>query len=99
MTYNLQIEEAVKKIREIGAKQVLIQLPDGLKPKATEIAAHLERETQASIVIWADSCWGVCDTPVGINNLGFDLLIQFGHSTSLKPQPGGQVIGFNINYQ
>lgn len=92
MVYNLQIEEAIKKIKELEAKQVLIQLPDGLKPKATEIAERLEKETQANIVIWADSCWGVCDTPVGIQNLGFDLLVQFGHSTSLKPQPGGQVI-------
>ncbi len=95
MVYDLELGEAVKKIKEIKAQQVLIQLPDGLKPRATEIASYLEKETKANIIIWADSCWGVCDTPVGINNLGFDLLIQFGHSTSLKPQPGGQVIKIN----
>lgn len=95
MSYNLQLEEAIKKIKENNAKQVLIQLPDGLKPRATEIAKELEKETKANIIIWADSCWGICDTPLGINNLGFDLLIQFGHSTSLKPQPGGQVIKIN----
>ena len=90
--YNLQLNQAIKSIKESKAKNVLIQIPDGLKPRATEIAEYLENNTKANITIWADSCWGVCDTPVGINNLNFDLLLQFGHSTSLKPQPGGQVI-------
>ena len=55
-------------------------MPDGLKPKAAEIAAILEEKTQASIIIWMDSCFGSCDIPLELKNLKVDLLIHFGHS-------------------
>ncbi len=76
MAYNLNLEKAVKKIKETKAKTVCIQLPSGLKPKATEIASKLEKETGAKIIIWAGSCFGACDIP----NVKADLLIQWGHS-------------------
>lgn len=78
--YNLELEKAIDKIKKEKAKLVCIQLPDGLKPKAKEIAEKLEAETNADIVIWMSSCFGACDIPAHIEKLGFDLLIQFGHS-------------------
>jgi len=80
MTYNLEIEKAVKKIKELKAKKVCIQLPDGLKPKAKEITDELEQKTKAEITIWLGSCYGACDLPFYIDRFGFDLLIQWGHS-------------------
>ena len=76
--YNLELNKAAEKINKENAKLVCIQLADGLKPKAKEIADTLEKETNAKIVIWMASCFGACDTP-NIEKLGFDLLIQFGH--------------------
>lgn len=78
--YNLELEKAVDKIKRENAKLVCIQLADGLKPKAKEIAEKLEAETGAEVVIWMSSCFGACDIPKHIGKLGFDLLIQFGHS-------------------
>jgi len=75
--YNLELEKAVKEIKKNKAKTVLIQLPDGLKPKATEIASFLEENTKATIFIWLDSNFGSCDIP---NVKDIDLLIHFGHS-------------------
>lgn len=75
-TYELELEKAVKEIRKQKARKVCIQLPDGLKPRATEIASYLEEETKAEIIIWAGSCFGSCDIP----NVEADLLIQWGHS-------------------
>ena len=77
MDYDLELDKCVNKIKKQKAKKVLIQLPDGLKPKASEIAKYLEEKTKANIFIWLNSCYGACDIP-NIKNM--DLIIQFGHS-------------------
>ncbi len=80
MTYDLELDNAVAKIKAEDAKTVCIQLPDGLKPRAQDIQEHLEKNTDARILIWAGSCYGACDLPVEVNNMGVDLLIQWGHA-------------------
>ena len=77
MAYDLELNKAIKEIKKQKAKSVLIQLPDGLKPRAKEIADTLEKQTKAKILIWLGSCYGACDYP-NLNNI--DLLIQWGHS-------------------
>ena len=76
MEYDLEIERAVDEIKKTQAKTVVIQLPDGLKPKAGEIAKELSAKTSAQISIWLGSCYGACDIP----KVDADLLIQWGHS-------------------
>ena len=77
MDYDLELDKVVEKIKKNKAKKVVIQLPDGLKPRATEIVFYLEKQTNSEIFIWFGSCYGSCDVP---NLKDFDLLIQFGHS-------------------
>lgn len=77
MEYDLELNKAVKEIKKTKAKLVCIQLPDALKPKATDIASYLEKQTDAKILIWFGSCYGSCDYP---NLKNIDLLIQWGHS-------------------
>jgi 2-(3-amino-3-carboxypropyl)histidine synthase len=74
--YNLELDKSVEKIKLEKAKIVLIQLPDGLKPKAKEVVDYLKKKTEADIMLWGGSCFGACDIP----NAKADLLIQFGHS-------------------
>lgn len=76
MTFNLNIEKAIREIKKTKPKSILVQLPDGLKPRATEIVDELKNHTKAKIFIWADSCFGACDYP---ELKDIDLLIQFGH--------------------
>jgi diphthamide biosynthesis enzyme Dph1/Dph2-like protein len=76
--YNLELDKAKKEIEKSKAKTVLIQLPDGLKPKAKEIYSELKK-TGADIYFWGGSCFGACDLP-SLNSVKFDLVIQFGHS-------------------
>ena len=78
MEYDLELERAIDIINKNKAKHVCIQLPDGLKPKAGEIVDSLQSKTNASITIWAGSCFGACDTPQLPKE--FDILIQWGHS-------------------
>tara|TARA_Y100000310_G_scaffold289037_1_gene315148 strand:- start:185 stop:475 length:291 start_codon:yes stop_codon:yes gene_type:complete len=76
MEYDLELDKVVNKIKDSGAKKVLIQLGDGLKPKGTEIVKYLELKTDANIFLWLDTCYGMCDTP----NVDVDLIVQFGHN-------------------
>ena len=64
INYDLELEKAAEKIIKENAKLVCIQLPDGLKEKATEIAKYLEEITKSTILIWLGSAWGSCDIPV-----------------------------------
>ena len=80
MNYDLEIEKAAQKITLENAKTVCIQLPEGLKPRANEIAEELEQKTGATIIIWLGSCYGACDIPLQVELLGVELIIQWGHS-------------------
>jgi 2-(3-amino-3-carboxypropyl)histidine synthase len=80
MEIDLELQKAEQKIKDTSAKKVCIQLPDGIKPKAGEIYDYLRTHTKADIFIWAGSCYGACDIPVELEMLGFDLIIQWGHS-------------------
>ena len=76
MEYDLELNKAAEEITKSKAKTVVIQLPDGLKPRAGEIAKELSEKTDAQISIWLGSCYGACDIP----KADADLLIQWGHS-------------------
>lgn len=78
--YDLEIKKAAAKIKKEKAKLVLIQLPDGLKPKADLIKKELESKTKADVLIWMGSCFGSCDVPENVKKLGVDLIVQWGHS-------------------
>ena len=78
--YNLELDKVLNEIEKSKAKKILVQLPDGLKPRAKEIKEYLEKNTASEILIWAGSCFGACDVPSEAKNLGVDLIIQFGHS-------------------
>lgn len=76
-SYDLELGNVVKEIKKNKHKLVCIQLPDGLKPKAAEIADYIEKNTKARVVVWLGSCFGACD----ITEIkGIDLLVQWGHS-------------------
>ena len=83
--YELELEKVISEIKKTKAKLVLLQFPDGLKQYATAIVDYLRTKTSAEFLIWLGSCFGACDTPVGIERLSpkIDLVIQFGHSSLL----------------
>lgn len=80
LDYDLELDNVISNIKNSNAKLVLLQFPDGLKPYATAVVDYLEEHTNAEFIIWMGSCYGACDTPVGLENLGIDLVVQFGHS-------------------
>ena len=86
MKYDLEIENVIKAIKDAKSKRVCIQMADGLKPQAKEIVAAIKEKTDVQVVIWGGSCYGACDTPLGLEKIGVDLLIQFGHNPFIKPK-------------
>ncbi len=57
-------EQRIKdEIARLGAKRVLLQMPQGLKPEATKIAQTVEA-SGAVAIISADPCYGACDIAI-----------------------------------
>jgi diphthamide biosynthesis enzyme Dph1/Dph2-like protein len=79
--YDLEMEKVIERIKKDNPKMVCVQLPDGLKPRAKEIQAAIEKKTDSKVIIWMGSCYGACDVPLQVERMGVDLLIQWGHST------------------
>jgi len=84
--YDLELNRVVKEIQDNQAKLVCLQLPDGLKPKANEIEARINSETSAKVLIWLGSNFGACDIPLGLDRLGVDLVISWGHNKFRKEE-------------
>ncbi|MBN2141811.1 diphthamide synthesis protein [Candidatus Woesearchaeota archaeon] len=84
--YDLELDRVITRIKEKGHKMVMIQLPDGLKPKAKHIVDTIRKETGAEAIIWMGSCYGGCDIPFGLEQLGVDFLVQWGHNQYLKEE-------------
>lgn len=60
--------------------RILLQVPEGLKGKAMEIAAKLEKEGN-EVVISAEPCYGACDIKTGeAKRLGCQKIVHYGHT-------------------
>ncbi|MFH1915780.1 MAG: diphthamide synthesis protein [Nanoarchaeota archaeon] len=82
--YKIDMETVISEIKKNKAKRVMIQLPNGLRPRAKEITDTIRKETRAEVVIWAGSAYGACDIPIGTEKLGIDITFHFGHSAWRK---------------
>ncbi len=78
--YDIDFDEIAKRINEKKYDKVAIQIPDGFKMHALEIADLLHEKTGAEIYIWGGSTYGACDIPTGLEKLGIKMIIQFGHA-------------------
>ena len=82
--FDFEEERIKQEIVKLGAKRVLLQLPEGLKPEAPRIAKSLEKHGVLPIIS-ADPCYGACDLATGdAESLGAELIIHFGHSKMVK---------------
>ena len=58
--FDFEEERIKQEIVKLGAKRVLLQFPEGLKPEAPRIAKLVEANG-ALPIISADPCYGACD--------------------------------------
>ncbi len=69
------VNQLKEKSKKFGTRTILVQLPDGLKPKALEIARELEK-LGFKPIISGDSCFGACD----LRFLENAITLHIGHS-------------------
>jgi 2-(3-amino-3-carboxypropyl)histidine synthase len=82
--FDFEEERIKKEIARLGAKRVLLQMPQGLKPEATKIAQIVEA-SGAVAIISSDPCYGACDIAfTEAEGLGADLVVHFGHAKMVK---------------
>ncbi|MGA9387569.1 MAG: diphthamide biosynthesis enzyme Dph2 [Candidatus Bathyarchaeia archaeon] len=85
--FDFEEERVKQEILRLGAKRVLLQLPEGLKPEAPRLARTIEK-TGALPIVSADPCYGACDLATeAAESLGADLIVHYGHAKSLKHEP------------
>ncbi len=77
----LDIKKAITEIKKKKAKTVVLQIPEGLKTKTTELIERIETQTKAKVITVMDPLWGACDLAEEEMKLfKADLLIHVGHT-------------------
>jgi len=80
--YEIDLEKVVKTIKDNDYKRVLLQVPEGLKTHILKFIEFLESKTDASVIIFADPCFGACDVlNYDLKNIDVDLIVQIGHTS------------------
>jgi|TARA_Y100000310_G_C20649474_1_gene798549 diphthamide biosynthesis enzyme Dph1/Dph2-like protein len=77
--YDIEVDKIVEEAKKIDAKNIVLQLPDGLKADALKITSEIEQKTGATVILWAGSNFGACDVPAGLPK-EYDLLVAVGHA-------------------
>src|SRR3989338_1373068 len=93
------ISELVNETKKSGAKKVLLQLPEGLKTRATQIMNELQKNGIESILS-ADPVYGACDIPVNeARQFSCEAIVHMGHNKFYRDaEQGFPVIYFPYFY-
>ncbi|XP_053953325.1 2-(3-amino-3-carboxypropyl)histidine synthase subunit 1 [Anastrepha ludens] len=79
--YNFELHKTIWRIREMKAKRVALQLPEGLLMYSMIISDIIQRFTDADTVIMGDVTYGACCVDdYTAKALGAELLVHYGHS-------------------
>lgn len=82
--FDFEDERVKQEVIRLGAKRVLIQLPEGLKSEGLRLSRMIEK-VGALPLISADTCYGACDLATAeAESLNVDLIIHYGHAKLLK---------------
>ncbi len=81
LDYDYKIDTIVDKIREIDAKNVILQFPEGLKSDAINVSNLIQENLpDINVMIDADPCFGACDLADVKVNKHIDLVVHFAHT-------------------
>lgn len=95
--YNFEVPKTIWRIRQLKARRVALQFPEGLLIFAFPIADILERFTDdCDVVILGDVTYGACCVDdFTARALGADLMVHYGHSCLI---PVDQMKGLKMLY-
>jgi len=78
--YDMDLDRVIRKINSKDAKTVGLQFPEGLKMQAVKIARKIEAETDATVIISGDPCFGACDVSDYKMKGSVDMIVHYGHT-------------------
>lgn len=84
--FDLDLEGAIELIKKSGARIVGVQVPEGLKRIASNLAGEIEEKTGCEVIVSGDPCYGACDVDLDLCRAA-DLVIHVGHSEMLYDDP------------
>ncbi|XP_060520255.1 2-(3-amino-3-carboxypropyl)histidine synthase subunit 1 [Cylas formicarius] len=94
--YNFELPKTIWKIREMNAKMIALQMPEGLLMFSTTLADIIKEFTGADSIIMGDVTYGACCIDdITAKALGVELLIHYGHSCLV---PVDQMSGLKVLY-
>ena len=76
----MDLDRVISKINSKDVKNVGLQFPEGLKMQAIKIARKIESETDATVIISGDPCFGACDVSDYKMKGSVDLIVHYGHT-------------------
>ena len=96
-----ELDRIVEEINQHNYQSVVLQIPDGMRMGAIELAKELEGRTEAIVAVLADPCYGACDVFDRAERLGIDLVVHFGHSRipGLGESEDVPVLFIPLNYE
>jgi len=69
----------IGQLKPLGAKHVLVQVPNGLRTRAIELVQGLEKAGYTATLA-ADECFGACDLPLEVaRSANVDAILHIGH--------------------
>jgi len=85
--YTFEVHKTVHKIRQVKAKCVALQFPEGLLRYACVLSDIVEQFTDADTIIMSDVTYGACCIDdYSAAALGCDFLVHYGHSCLISNQ-------------
>lgn len=80
----VNLEPAIKELKKLNAKKVLIQIPEGLKTQTDFIVENIEKEGM-KVISEMTPCFGACDVKVSeAKLLHCDAVLHIGHNAFMK---------------
>jgi 2-(3-amino-3-carboxypropyl)histidine synthase len=77
--FDVDLSSAVAEIKRLKARIVALQVPEGLKKRAYQLAEDIENHAGAEVLLVAEPCFGACDVPSSLFEL-VDAVVHVGHS-------------------
>ena len=95
--FDLKLDYIAAWISNGGYSSVALQLPEGLKIRATEIIDFLSERTNSKFIVLGDPCYGACDIFYNFKDVA-DALVHFGHSPIPSQEIGEDVLYIEAFY-
>lgn len=83
--FKFDLEEVVTLVKKRGYKWIALELPEGLRDRAADIAGKVQEEAACEVLISCDPCYGACDVnDEALAALGCEAIFHFGHTKLFK---------------